>query len=250
MSLLFLARVGGLGGACALALGIWYANLAPIHAQTPAPPAATAAPAPVPAATKPAAPATPLAPTVTPTRRANELARITSPVREQAVRGNVNIVGSATSPRFSKYEVAYASETPGTPGNWVIIGGGIQQVDGGVLAVWNTRAISDSGYALRLQVFNIDNTISESVVRNIGISNTVSIAAPSAPLPAGPAVAPALTPTPAAAGLNLSIIPKGFIQGVWYTVYALGGFAAYLVLKKLLGLLLGLIFRRPIDYGK
>ncbi|MCW1970129.1 MAG: hypothetical protein KIH69_018620 [Anaerolineae bacterium] len=248
MRLLFSAKVGALSAACVLALGMWYANLTPIHAQTPAPPtspAATAAPAP--AATKPAAP---IAPTVTPTRRANELARITSPVREQALRGNINIVGSATSPRFSKYEVAYATETPGTPGNWVIIGGGIQQVDGGVLAVWNTRAISDSGYALRLQVFNIDNTISESVVRNIGISNTVGIAAPSVPLPAAPAVAPAPTPTPAAAGLNLSVIPKGFIQGVWYTLYALGGFAAYLVLKKLLGFLIGLIFRRPIDYGK
>ena len=231
----FLVKVGVASGAFLLAMGLWYANLSPIAAQTPAPVQATN---------------TPAAPAATPTRRANELARITSPVREQALRGNINIVGSATSPRFSKYEVAYAPETLGTPSNWVIIGGGIQQVDGGVLAVWNTRAISDSGYALRLQVFNIDNTISESVVRSIGISNTFGIAAPSSAQPAAAIAAPVLTPTPVAASINLSLIPRGFMQGVWYAIYALLGLGAYVLLKKVLGFLWRLIFRRPIDYGK
>jgi hypothetical protein len=213
-------------------------------AQTPAPTS------PAPPATKPIAPSANPTQAPTATRRPIELARITSPVRDQSLRGNVNIVGSATSPRFAKYEVAFASETPGTPGNWVILGGSIQQVDGGVLAVWNTRAISDSQYALRLQVFNTDNTINESVVRNIVISNTI-VSNPAVPqIVASPTVVSAPTSAPAGSAFGFTQISQGFVLGVRYAAYGFGAFAVYLVLKKLLTWAWRLIFRRKIDYGQ
>jgi hypothetical protein len=185
------------------------------------------------------------------------VARITSPIKEQRTRGTVIIQGAAISPVFSRYEIAYASE-PNTE-VWTIIGGSTQPIAGGVLQSWNTRPLPDGSYALRLQVFNTDGTLSEVLVRNLVLTNQAAGAA------VGAAV-PTLQPETGIARRENEIdqarntldqlskavnrIPAAFTRGVRLALIALGALILYGLGKQLLFAVLHRYARRPIDYGK
>jgi hypothetical protein len=185
------------------------------------------------------------------------LARITLPVRGQTLRGSITIQGSATSPQFNRFQVAYALE-PDTA-NWTIINGATNPVANGTLAVWNTRPVADGQYALQLQVVNTDGTVLETLVRDITLSNTVATSTASAE--SGTAITASLATTDTAIGLlsvtgantkalAVSDLTKAFTKGATYALYGFGALAAYLILKKLLSLLFRRITRKPIDYGR
>jgi len=122
-------------------------------------------------------------------------ALLTAPAEGASLFGPVNITGTAYHPTsFDRYTLEYdlASE----PGDqWLSVQEQVaQQVQGGVLGTWDTGAVPDGVYRLRLRVFLDDDTFAEAIVSNLRVRNS-----PPTPVPAsGPAgLAPgALPPTP------------------------------------------------------
>lgn len=140
--------------------------------------------------------------------------QVTSPTMGQEVRGMVPIIGSASVPDFQFYKIEFG--VGANPGEWAVVGSLHEQpVINGQLEVWNTGALPDGVYTLRLQGVKKDGNWEEFFVRNVVIANsrpaatstpsetpTPSEATPQAltPGPATPQAAtsptPALTPTP------------------------------------------------------
>ncbi|MCL5997798.1 MAG: hypothetical protein M1546_17350 [Chloroflexi bacterium] len=175
------------------------------------------------------------------------LARITLPVRGQTVRGNISIQGTATSPQFIRYEVAYALEPD--LANWTVLNGALQAVTDGVLAVWNTRPLADGTYALRLQVFNSDGTVNETFVRDLTLANAGTAATED--VPATTTITDTTTDeSDAAFSLDLSELPGAFLRGARYALYAFGALGVYVLVKKLIGLALRRMMNNHIDYGR
>lgn len=102
---------------------------------------------------------------------------ITAPQSGQAVRGSVQITGSALHPVFQRYELYYTVE-PGE--NWVFIGdASTTPVSNGVLGTWQTGGLPDGNYSLRLRVVRQDGNYDEGFARNVVVANTT----PPTPVP-------------------------------------------------------------------
>ena len=83
----------------------------------------------------------------------SDLALITSPVQGQILTGAIDVVGNATHPDFVHYEVSFAYD-PNLTDTWfpaLLVGE--SSVQGDTLGVWDTTAMTDGLYMLRLQVF-------------------------------------------------------------------------------------------------
>ncbi|MFN3705748.1 MAG: hypothetical protein ACK4WM_07120 [Thermoflexales bacterium] len=169
----------------------------------------------------------------------NPYARIGSPVSEQPLQGTVMIQGSAAHPAFSRYELSYAREPE--LAEWVSLGGSTMPVDRGLLGTWNTRAVSDGAYALRLQVFAGDGSVNEAIVRNLKVANpTISGGAPAS---ASPSNATRALPIPADVqtardvldliGRTLNRAPGAFLNGARWGLSALALLGLYVAVKKL-----------------
>ncbi|MGQ9904822.1 MAG: hypothetical protein ACUVRU_10995 [Anaerolineae bacterium] len=185
--------------------------------------------------------------------QANPLARIIAPSSEQSIRGNVTIQGTANSSQFVRYEVAYAAEPDLAA--WIVIGGGAQPVENGVLAVWNTRPLPEGAYALRVQVVNADGSVFEGFVRNLKIANAGGQPTPSAPAGAGqPDEATSSAEADAggaeASEFDLAAIPAAFMRGARIALLAFAALGAYVALKRVIGLFLRRLFDKPVDYGR
>ena len=192
------------------------------------------------------------------------VARITLPSRGQKLSGNVTIQGTATSPSFVRYTISYALEPDLAA--WTDINGAVQPQANGMLAVWNTRPIPDGTYAIRLQVVNSDGSTSETIVRELTLANGqatggtetgVGVAVTDTTSAALTSTT-STTSTSSIAGidttglstLNLSDIPRSFIKGARYALYAFAALGAYLLLKKIIGLLIKKASHKPVDYGR
>lgn len=185
------------------------------------------------------------------------LARIVTPVRDQTLRGNVTIQGSATSPVFSRYELAYAQEPD--LANWIVIGGAVQPVEAGMLGAWNTRPLPDGKYALRLQVFGADGSVNEAIVRNLTLANAA--AEPT------PAVSVVITDTTGSRTgvvaevqtarnlLQLAVttaaqLPDAFMRGVRLAILGFLALGAYVTLKRIVLFAIRHLKQEPVDYGR
>lgn len=122
----------------------------------------------------------------------NLLAAVAAPQAGQTVIGQVSITGSAApATGFAAYEVsfAYAGDTSGT---WFPIQRGETPVTEGVLSVWDTTAITDGLYDLRLRVVLTSGDVLEDIVRNIDVRNYTPTQSPTLT----PSPPPTLTPVP------------------------------------------------------
>jgi hypothetical protein len=182
------------------------------------------------------------------------VARITSPIADQQIRGAALIQGTAVAPNFLRYEVAYAVASPDPV--WITIGGAQQAVANGTLATWNTRALADGEYILRLQVYATDGNFF-AVVTGLKISNAAAaaVATQQPALNANPARTTAPNEFDAARDVLGALtdaaerIPAGFLRGVRIAAIALGALLAYAVAKSVLLAALRRFFHRPIDYS-
>jgi len=185
---------------------------------------------------------------------AQPMARIVTPVREQTLRGSVTIQGSASAPAFARYELAYAAEPD--LANWVVIGGGVQPVEAGFLGVWNTRALPDGQYALRLQVFGLDGGVGEVLVRNLKLANAQAASTPAPAVPTPPPTGGVTAEIQTARDLLNVIIatverlPSAFLRGARLAALALLAFGGYLLLKRTAQFIVRRYTQRPIDYGQ
>ena len=88
---------------------------------------------------------------------------ITSPLAGDVLRGEVTITGTTDIPNFfsAQLDFSYASNPTGT---WFAIKTLTQPVTDSTIATWDTTAISDGDYILRLRVNLVDNTFQEITV--------------------------------------------------------------------------------------
>ncbi len=105
---------------------------------------------------------------------------ILSPLPGNVVAGNVQVLGSAIHPQFLQYQLEYGPDP--NPGNlWFPATGAIRNtVLYNLLGIWNTTAVQDGIYQLRLRVFLRDATSLTTVVNNIRIQNNRPTPQPSA----------------------------------------------------------------------
>lgn len=164
-----------------------------------------------------------------------------SPLPRQALQGLVTITGSSEVEGFASAEVAFAYAGDPT-GTWFLIAAADSPVSEGILAVWDTTAISDGDYVLRLRVRLSDGAFRDAIVPDLRVRNYTPVETPTpaptaqqaTPVPsATPSASPHPTPTPLPpnpAGLT----PAGVWAGVFY------GGAAAVLLFALIGLYLWL----------
>lgn len=128
-------------------------------------------------------------------------AEITQPTAGSPLEGLVTIVGSANHPGFASYELSFAYAQDETL-TWFPIAEAISTpVVNDRLAVWDTTAISDGAYALRLVVLLQDGSRLEAVVGELQVHNYTPSQTPPPRPSAGeatavPTLAPTLTTTP------------------------------------------------------
>jgi hypothetical protein len=115
----------------------------------------------------------------------DETLRIESPAANAAVSGMVEIRGTAAVAGMTRYraDFAYAQNPTGTH---FPIADATAPVQRGVLAEWDTSAVSEGTYSLRLTAYQADGSSRNVVVENIRVRRTAA----SAPTPAGEIVIP------------------------------------------------------------
>lgn len=117
---------------------------------------------------------------------------ITAPRAFETVVGVVRLVGTANHPALRRYEVAFAYD-PNPTNTWFTFAESDQPVTEGPLAVWDTTAIADGVYALRVRVFRTEGAVAEQIITGLRVQN-IEPTAPPPPTPT-PILLPA-TPTP------------------------------------------------------
>ncbi len=118
---------------------------------------------------------------------------VVSPGPGAALQGTVTITGTSDAIGFVSYELAFAY--PDDPaGTWFLIAQSNRAVRNGILAEWDTTAITDGKYILRLLVFLDDGTSLELRVPDLRVRNYTPLETPTP----GPATAPATEGWPAA----------------------------------------------------
>lgn len=133
-----------------------------VEVPTPAPveePTATPEPAEPPAASAGVAPACP-----------DERAVITSPGTGATVTGGVTVNGTAVHEQFQYYKVEYAPGTD-TRDGFVYLAGGNNPVNGGVLANFDSNALTNGTWTLRIVVVDTTGNFPEPCYINITVQN-------------------------------------------------------------------------------
>jgi hypothetical protein len=137
---------------------------------------------------------------------------ILSPVSGQALQGSVSIEGSSLASGFVSAEVAFAYAGDST-GTWFLIAEASQPVQGGLLAQWDTGAITDGDYDLRLRITLADGSHVETVVSGLRVRNYTPIETDT-PTPVTPTLTqlpgetPTLTLTPTALPSSTPLPPN------------------------------------------
>lgn len=142
--------------------------------------------------------------TPTPTVALPARPKIDAPVGGEALQGQVPISGSSGVPGFFSAELSFAYTGDAT-GTWFLIQETFDPVQDGLLAVWDTFAITDGVYDLRLLVTLADGSQVETFVRGVRVRNYTPIET-STPTPS-PTFTPAPTVDPALAFTSTDIPP-------------------------------------------
>ncbi len=197
-----------------------------------------------------------------PIRQADPSVHIQTPSNGQSLFGVISILGTANNAAMQTYRLEYLSQAD-LNGQWQPVAKPVaQQVTNGILGQWDTTALPDGVYGLRLRVSLRNGTILEDYVRDLKISNQQPTPLPTIPpsetplqstLPptAGPSPSPLIQQPPLstvrAAGLGLPVntpvpgapilLPNGAAQGalcmgVLITLVAFLLLGAYVAIRE------------------
>jgi hypothetical protein len=120
---------------------------------------------------------------------------IAQPEQDAVVRGVVQIVGTATHSSFQRYELYYTPWPVASDNAWIFIGpdAHYQPQPLGVLGTWDSRAVPDGGYGLRVRVVRQDGNYFDSDPRRVTVANVKPAESPTQQ--ASPSATPGGTPT-------------------------------------------------------
>jgi hypothetical protein len=170
------------------------------------------------------------------------LAEITSPAPGEALTGVVTIVGTASHPEFTGYDLAFAYADNPTD-TWFALGEPVQTpVIAGRLGLWDTTGITDGDYSLRLRMFLQDGTSLVAQVDGLRVRNHTPIETSTpAPTPTpGATLTPAasLTPPPSATPAPPPARPgraeSALVIGVGASLLGLGALGGYSLTRSTL----------------
>jgi hypothetical protein len=129
------------------------------------------------------------------------VAEIQSPAPGRALQGAVSIIGNSQIPSFVSSELSFSYSGDPT-GTWFLIQESSQPVANGLLAQWDTSAITDGVYHLRLVVTLQGGSQTQAVVTGLRVRNytpveteTPTPVTPTATLVPGNTPVPTLTAT-------------------------------------------------------
>lgn len=108
---------------------------------------------------------------------------ITAPADGAVIRGQVAVNGVTDIPGFASAELAFAYD-PDPTGTWFVLGTASLPVTGGTIVTWDTTAVSDGDYVLRLRVVLQDASTQGTFVK-VKVRNYTVV----------PTDTPAVTPT-------------------------------------------------------
>jgi len=164
-------------------------------------------------------------------------ADITRPVSGESVRGVVTLEGTANHPSFDHFDLAFGYDPDPTDTWFPIVDSDRSRVVEGRLAVWDTSAVADGVYRLRLRVWPTEGQPLVALVGGVRVRNQGAIETPT-PGPTVPAaestpLAETRTPMPSPTAVAVSspepggrvrsaLVAGGVLGGV-----GLGGLAAY-----------------------
>ena len=169
--------------------------------------------------------------------------------------GVIDVVGTATHPDLVGYQVSFAYDPNPTETWFPVLAAAGSQVENGVLGVWDTMAISDGAYMLRLHVFWRDGIHPlEFITRGLVVSNrsatstpkvTPAIPAPVTREPRHLSTSSQSKPSPPDISLGLSLadlMPNlsgsgyrtAFCRGALWTFVGFVSLALYVNLRKVL----------------
>lgn len=178
-------------------------------------------------------------------------ATLSSPTPDQVLQGAIHITGTADSPNFASAELAFAYASDST-NTWFLLQTLDQPVADAELATWDTTAISDGEYVLRLRVNSLDGTFQDASVavqvRNYTAPPAVKpTAAPTQPpvlqIPTAVVLVPSATPVPQVpstptplpanpAALTISAIYAGFWRGALLVIAVFAAAGILLVRRR------------------
>ncbi|MCZ7543745.1 MAG: hypothetical protein M5R40_09490 [Anaerolineae bacterium] len=121
--------------------------------------------------------------------------RISAPVNGQTVSSAIEVRGTVSIPNFHRYQLEYAAGTvsPGVVASWSLAAGPYtnQPVGDAVLAVWDTRALADGVYTIRILAIDTQGKQLDDRV-TVMVTNLV----PTTPPTVTVTLTPSLTNTP------------------------------------------------------
>jgi len=125
---------------------------------------------------------------------------ITSPQAGQTLLGVVTITGTTALDGFLTGELSFAYADNPT-GSWFALASGLPALTDGALAAWDTTAITDGFYTLRLRVYRSDGTSVDFLVENLWVRNytpdtPTPTLTPTATIVVVTEIIPTETPTP------------------------------------------------------
>jgi hypothetical protein len=105
---------------------------------------------------------------------------INAPRSGDTLRGLVEIQGRMDTPNFASAELAFTFDASASDpaAVWFPIQTFSQPVTNPTLAAWDTTAITDGSYTLRLRVFLQDGTFQEVLVSNLNVRNDEALSTP------------------------------------------------------------------------
>jgi len=123
---------------------------------------------------------------------------VTAPQPGEVLQGVITISGTSQVDGFASAEVDF-TYTGDQTGTWFVIATSLQAVSEDVLATWDTTAISDGSYDLRLRVHLADGNPLNVLVPGLRVRNYTPVETPT-PAPTVPEATPqptvTATPTP------------------------------------------------------
>ncbi len=123
-------------------------------------------------------------------------AKIAAPATGSTLFGVVQIVGTASSPTLQSYRLEYLSLIEANA-QWQPIGKPVsQQVVNNVLGQWDTTALPEGGYQLRLRLTLRNGDVLEDYARDLKVSNRQPTALPTIPPPPTATFLPTAGPSP------------------------------------------------------
>ncbi len=179
-------------------------------------------------------------------------ADISFPAAGEAVIGLATLVGSASHPFFTEYDLAFSYQDD--PSNtWFIISEHVkQEIQSGPLGIWDTTGITDGIYRMRLRVFLEGRETLVVLIENVRVRNYTRIetATPGAvvdqstPTHEFPTSTPRPTPLPVLAGNGSQMVARAFSVGAVLGLLGLLSGAFYFFARQRIRIRMGVMRTR------